>query len=98
MPYCWALLLVTLVTFRFGRVMREVECVADDPLAAERGEDRRLQGNLCNPRQPRATADAGIFALRVLADDDEIDALGSGVAQRACDRRAAAGPGARQTY
>ena len=39
-------------------------------------------------------AHAGVEALGVLADDDEVDVLGPLVLQRACRRRGRASPGA----
>ena len=94
MPYCWALLLVTLETF-FRAGAGQVEGEADDPLAAVLGEQRRLDGDLAAGAAGGqvAAAEAGVLALAVLPDDDPVQVGVVGLAQRALDARAGSATG-----
>ena len=53
------------------------EGVADDPLDAEPGVDADLGGDLVRGADAQRAAVADVGALGALADDDEVDAVGS---------------------
>src|SRR5690606_1236730 len=62
-----------------------LEGVTNDPLGAGAGEDGGLHGRLVRRAGVYSTADASVFALGVLADDDEIDVLWTTSGQRPGD-------------
>ena len=62
-----------------------VERVAHDPLHPGAGEDRGLGRNLLRQAAMGAPAMAGIFAFRVLPDDQPVQITDADIAQRAGD-------------
>ena len=79
--------LVAEVTCCAARVLRELEGVAHDPVDAAPGEDAGLQDDLLLGALEAAAADRGIFALVVLAHDDEVDVARLRSAKRRPDPR-----------
>ena len=99
MPYCWALLLVTLVTFRRLPRPGQLEGVADDPLAPLLGEERGLDGDLAPGAARRRSCARRCRRTRPrVFSRTTTQSTVSGVALRERTRRppAAAAPGARR--
>ena len=74
MPYCWALLLVTLETLRRSRVRASSKAnrmIRSQPAFGEQG---RLHGDLTARQAPGEVpaARADVLALAVLPDDDPV--------------------------
>ena len=67
----------------------QVERVADDPLAADRGKHGGLDRHLVLRAAARevAAANPGVLAFAVFPDDDPVDRLRGGIAQRTDDAR-----------
>ena len=75
MPWRWALDLVTRVRWRFGRFRARSKANRMTRVDPRPGEDRHLHPHLLRMTLVGPPPDAGIFALRVLADDDPVQVL-----------------------
>ena len=87
MPYCWALLLVTLETFLTRRVRARSKAkrmIRSQPFSVNSAVCRAT--SLPGPRAGQvAAAEAGVLALAVLPDDDPVEVGVVGLAQRGDD-------------